>query len=36
MERVNLHDPRLGFDDTDRDGYHARMDRFGGSVYGRR
>ena len=36
MERVNIHDPQLGFDDSDPDGYRAGMDRFGGRIGARR
>ena len=36
MERVNLHEPQLGYDDTDPDGYRAGMDRFGGRIGARR
>jgi uncharacterized cupin superfamily protein len=36
MERVNIHDPQLGFDDSDPDGYRAGMDRFGSRIGARR
>jgi uncharacterized cupin superfamily protein len=36
MDRVNLHDPQLGYDDTDPDGYRAGMDRFGDRIGARR
>lgn len=32
MDRVNLHEPQLGYDDTDPDGYRAGMDRFGNRI----
>jgi len=36
MDRVNLHEPQLGYDDTDPEGYRAGMDRFGGRIGARR
>ena len=36
MDRVNLHAPQLGYDDTDPDGYRAGMDRFGNRIGARR
>jgi uncharacterized cupin superfamily protein len=36
MDRVNLHEPQLGYDDTDPDGYRAGMDRFGDRIGARR
>ena len=36
MDRVNLHEPQLGYDDTDPDGYRAGMDRFGNRIGARR
>jgi len=36
MDRVNLHEPQLGFDDADPDGYRAGMDRFGNRIGARR
>ena len=36
MDRVNLHDPQLGYDETDPDGYRAGMDRFGSRIGARR
>ena len=36
MDLVNLHEPQLGYDDTDPDGYRAGMDRFGNRIGARR
>ena len=36
MDRVNLHEPKLGYDDADPDGYRAGMDRFGNRIGARR
>jgi uncharacterized cupin superfamily protein len=36
MDRFNLHEPQLGYDDTDPDGYRAGMDRFGNRIGARR
>jgi uncharacterized cupin superfamily protein len=36
MDRVNLHEPQIGYDDTDPDGYRAGMDRFGDRIGARR
>jgi len=36
MDRVNLHEPQRGYDDTGPDGYRAGMDRFGNRIGARR
>jgi uncharacterized cupin superfamily protein len=36
MDRVNILEPRLGYDDTDPEGYRAGMDRFGARIGARR
>jgi uncharacterized cupin superfamily protein len=36
MDRVNLHEPQIGYDDSDPDGYRAGMDRFGNRIGARR
>jgi uncharacterized cupin superfamily protein len=36
MDRVNIFEPQLGYDDTDPDGYRAGMDRFGNRIGARR
>jgi uncharacterized cupin superfamily protein len=36
MDRVNIYEPQLDYDDTDPEGYRAGMDRFGGRIGARR
>jgi uncharacterized cupin superfamily protein len=36
MDRVNIFEPQLSYDDTDPDGYRAGMDRFGDRIGARR